>query len=105
MSVIKKFAKYSLKEIAMAEDYIVLASKVDDPSVAMKLQEIAKDEIRHCDYMEGALKLSAQKYKEQHPEDTDRDVDDIINDAFYDNYHEWKEKVTYKINKFVPKKQ
>ena len=53
--------EYSIEEIKMAEKYIHLAKECSDQSLAVKLQEIAKDEMRHYDFLKQTLdtKLSA----------------------------------------------
>lgn len=51
----QKMMKYSIDEIRMAENYIRLAKGVEDANMSMKLQEIAKDELRHYDVVIGFL--------------------------------------------------
>lgn len=53
--------EYSIEEIKMAEKYIHLAKECSEQSLSVKLQEMAKDEIRHYDFLKQTLdtKLSA----------------------------------------------
>lgn len=57
----EKLMEYSIDEIKMAEKYIRLAKECKDSGMAMKIQEIAKDEMRHHDFFKQALnsKLSS----------------------------------------------
>lgn len=57
----QKMMEYSIDEIRMAEKYMYLIEKCEDTAVITKLQEIAKDEIRHYEFLTQTLnnKLSS----------------------------------------------
>ncbi len=51
----QKMMEYSIDEIRMAEKYMYLIEKCEDTAVITKLQEIAKDEIKHYDFLTQTL--------------------------------------------------
>lgn len=104
MSTIHKLIKYAIEEVRMAEEYIKLANKVEDPSIAAKLQEIAKDELRHCEYDQSAAMKLIEKEKAKSDEDDEKSVEDSVNHAFLDVYTHWKDKVKYMVDTFEIKR-
>ena len=46
-TILKKMMESSIEEIKYAEKYIHLAEEVSEIPIAMKLQEIAKEELKH----------------------------------------------------------
>lgn len=51
----QKMMEYSIDEIRMAEKYMYLIEKCDDTAIITKLQEIAKEEIKHYDFLNQTL--------------------------------------------------
>ena len=100
--MIHKLIKYSIEEVAMAEKYIKLAKRCSDAAIAAKLQEIAKDELRHSDFdYSTAMKLIS---KESEEEDSKADGHNDLDNAYFCVYSDWKEKVTYEVNTFEAKR-
>lgn len=99
--MVHKLIKYSIEEVAMAEKYIRLAKKCDDPAIATKLQEIAKDELRHSDFdYSTAMKLVSKEHRETSNDDDYGDLDK----AYFCVYSDWKDKVSYEVDTFEARK-
>lgn len=81
--------KYAIDEIKMAEGYMYLARDCE-PAIATKLQEIAKDELRHYDFIKQTLttKLSTNPDK------------GIMGELLQEVYDEWICDVKEKVNTF-----
>lgn len=102
MSMENKMTKYMLDEIKMAEKYIELAGMCKDQAIALKLQEMAKEEMKHFDYLhEQIKKMQDVKIAEGK---TEAEVYSESYDVFHKMYHHWEEKVKYMINSFTFKK-
>lgn len=103
MSIIHKMIESSVEEISTAEKYIKLAKKIEDPSIAVKLQEIAKDELRHCEFFQSKAIDMIKKMSEKSDTDCNK-IDEDIEMAFFDVYEDWKDKVTYMVDTFEVKR-
>lgn len=102
MSMERKFTKYMLDEIEMAEHYIRTAKACKDQTVATKLHEMAKDELRHYDFLHTQLeKMHNERLASG---ETAESVYKDSYDIFEEMYHHWEEKVAYEVNTFVFKK-
>ena len=86
----------------MAEHYIRMAKSCKDQTVATKLHEMSKDELRHYDFLHTQLekmhneRLAAGESAESVYKDS--------YDIFEQMYRQWEEKVAYEVNTFVFKK-
>lgn len=101
MSMIKKLVEYSVKEIEMAENYARFACYVDDPTVAQKFNEIAKDEIKHYEYFKSILKKEEIEMEKIEPKE---DVHKKFMDSYIEMVEDWKDKIVYKINSYQIKR-
>lgn len=104
MSVIHKMIEYAICELDTAEKYIKLAKKIEEPSISIKLQEIAKDELRHCEFFQTHAIKIIEKNKKEIENSKEGDVEDSIENTFFDVYENWKDKVTYMVDTFEIKK-
>lgn len=94
MSMIEKLVKYSVDEIGMADNYTELARYVEDPMLSQKLNEMAKDEMKHYDYIASIIK------KQEMSEESCKEMTESYRHVMED----YKDKVSYKINSYQPKK-
>ena len=101
MSMLKKIIEYSIEEIESAEHYVKLALCIEDPSVSQKFNELAKDEIRHYEYLKSVIKKEELEMEKTEPHE---DVHKEIMDSYVEMIEEWKDKVVYKINNYQIKK-
>lgn len=95
MGFTKKLIKYSLDEIKMAEKYVVLAMHMEDPAVCQKLVEMAKDELKHYDYLDSLL--HKEKTTDEH------ELEHMVS-TYEDITKDWKDEVMFKISNFQLKK-
>ena len=101
MSILRKMIEYSVQEVDMAEKYVELASCIEDPSTSQKFNEMAKDEIRHYEYLKSVLKKEEMEMEKTRPHE---DVHKEIMDSYREMIDDWKDKVVYKINNYQVKK-
>lgn len=105
MSVVHKLTEYAIEEVAMAEKYIKLAHKAEDAALATRLQEMAKDELKHCDFIQNTvMKMIEQEKMACKDGVQDTTIKEEVEYAFYDAYGDWKDKVVYMVNSFTVKK-
>ena len=92
---LKKVIEYSMKELSSSEDYNNMAHYADDATMAQKFNEMAKEEMKHYDYLRSIL--DKEKAKESNSKD-------MFCYKFVDTYEEslndWKNRIMYKINTF-----
>lgn len=100
MNKIKKLIQYAVFEIVTAEDYIKMAeSYADNESIALKFQEIAKDEIEHHVY---DMSIVNKMIKEE--QDEGKTVLELENSLLYDVYYDWFKSVEARVNNFKIKR-
>lgn len=99
MSIIKKLIEYSIEELDMAEKYCKLASYFEDAATSSKFNEIAKDEIRHYEFLKSILKKESESIKN----DKDEMGKDLSN-AYREILDDKKDRIMYKINNFQSRK-
>lgn len=80
----------------MAENYVRMAAHIEDPSTAQRFNDLAKDEIRHCEFLQSVLE---KERKEMEKGDTKRLYEDTYN-SYEEMIDDWKDRVVYKINNF-----
>lgn len=101
MSMIKKMIEYSIEEIEMAEKYVKLAYYIEDPTISQKFNDIAKDEIKHYEYLKSVLKREEKEMEQDEPSE---DVHKKFMDSYEEMIDDWKDKVIFKINNYQPKR-
>lgn len=101
VSIIKKLVEYSLEELEMAEKYCKLALHCEDPVTSQKFNEIAKDEIRHYEFLKSVLKKEETEMTKDGT--TNRMGADVL-ESYKEILDEKKDRIMYKINNFQPKK-
>lgn len=102
MSMERKLTEYMLDEIEGAEKYIKMAKHCKDQAMAMKFQEMAKEEMKHYDNLHNFLnKMIDDKSKEG---ENMEDIYKASYEGFENMYHDWADKVAYEISSFMFKK-
>jgi hypothetical protein len=90
----------AVSEIMTAQDYIKIAeSFCDQEEIALKFQEIAKDEIEHHNYDMDIIEKEIKRCKESGEE-----VMELKDSLFYDVYEDWFREVDDRVNNFKVKK-
>lgn len=93
LSNARRMMEYSIKEITMAEKYMNLALSCD-VATATKLQEIAKDEMKHFDILKQILDTTLQESEQSK---------DIKAELLSEVYNKWVTSVKMKISDFRAK--
>lgn len=93
MSIEKEMMEACIEEIKMAEKYIHIA-EMCDPATAIKLQEMAKDEMRHYDTAKQILDSRIA---------TKSNGDSIKAHLYEHVYNDWISHVRDKVNGFKAK--
>lgn len=100
MIKIKKLMEYAISEITMAEDYIKIAESIcEEEAMALKFQEMAKDELKHHQYDIEVIKKELEKKKEK-----GEHVLELEDSLLYDVYKDWFGNVEARVNNFKVKK-
>lgn len=96
--MLKKAIDYSMKELKAAEEYNKMAYHATDAAMAQKFNEMAKEEIKHYEYIRSVL--DKERAKEPHKEDG---FCDIFVKTYEEYLDDWKGKILYNINNFKVK--
>lgn len=100
--MVKKLTKYALEEVKMAEHYIHLAKTCTEESTALKFQEIAKDEMRHYQFLNDLIHKKLSEKTEDGVVDT-KSVPEKHGAILHHMYEEWADKVKTEIEIFKVK--
>lgn len=95
---LKKIIEYSMKELKSAEDYNKMACHAEDVALAQKLNEMAKEEMKHYDYLRSVL----DKEKAKETASKDAFCYKFV-DTYEESLNDWKNRIMYKINSFQAK--
>jgi rubrerythrin len=88
-----------MHELKMAEKYSEMADTVKDTTISSKFIEMAKDEMKHYDFLQTVLEK-----KETEMKAAGKDVSEELDISYSEMFSEWKDRIAYKISKYTPKR-